>query len=62
MIRAKRGCLRNRRSARRGLVVLEAMIVLAVAFTLAMIFYYLAQDACGNLHDIVSGAIGSPYL
>ncbi len=47
---------------RQGLIALEAVMSLAVFFTIAMVAYYLAQRSFGELYQLIAVMVGSPYL
>lgn len=47
---------------RRGSAAVDVVLTLGVTFPIAVAFYWLAQTACGNLHDLLSAIAGSPYF
>lgn len=52
----------HRRHRRRGLSTMEAVATLAVTFPMAWVLYLLAEKSLGNLYQIISSIVGSPYL
>ncbi len=54
----KCSCLR----ARRGSVELEAVLITAVMFPLAVALYYMAIRAFGAFYKLIAGVLEWPYL
>ncbi len=60
--KAKRFVNRVNKSARRGSVELEAVLITAVMFPLATALYYLAARAFSVMYLTIAGILEWPYL
>lgn len=47
---------------RTGLATLEAVLILAVTFPVAMVGFWMARLALSNLYQVISTYVGSPYF
>jgi hypothetical protein len=47
---------------RRGFSPIEVVLFISGTFTIAMILYWLAQDAYIGLYQLISRHCGAPYL
>lgn len=51
---------RNRRPKRSGSAAVDLVLNLAVTLSCAMALFWIAQRACGNLHDLIAAIVGLP--
>lgn len=55
--------MRRPRTARRhGAQAIELMLAFIVTFAFALGLYAIGQMAFGNLYQVISSLVGSPYL
>lgn len=59
---ARNAELRRKKSSRRGMSAMQAVISLAVTFPMTWVLYLMAEKSLGNLYQIISSIVGSPYL
>ena len=52
----------RRKYRHNGLSTMEAVATLAVTFPMAWVLYLMAEKSVGNLYQIISSIVGSPYL